>query len=84
MKGTESFLITKGGGIMKKYPVSYEEWGDSVNTSQILPPEMRGLYKWLHVHPDGETSPENYQAYVNFLALHNTKLGKLLRGEDDV
>jgi hypothetical protein len=69
---------------MKKYPVSYEEWDASTSAREILPEELRGVYHWYDIHSSAVSSPENYQAYVSFLALHLSKLGKLLQGIDDV
>lgn len=69
---------------MKKYPVSYEEWGCANHTNIILPKEMWGLYMWKDIHPTTRTCRENYKVYVSFLALHLSKLGKLLQGVDDV
>jgi hypothetical protein len=69
---------------MKKYPLSYEEWSSALDAKYILPKELRGLFKWTDIHPTTVSNPENYQAYVSFLALNSTKLGKLLQGIDDV
>jgi formylglycine-generating enzyme required for sulfatase activity len=69
---------------MRKYPVSYEEWASALDAKYILPRELRGRFNWRDIHPTTASTPENYQAYVSFLALHSSKLGKLLQGIDDV
>lgn len=69
---------------MKKYPVSYEEWMRTVESSKLLPHEMQGKYTWLEIHSDYNADQKSYEAYVSFLALHLSKLGKLLQGIDDV